>query len=100
MYKRYENSSVEKSSITGKRYLSETIYPEILPSSIDVYIISKKGDRLDNLAYSFYNDVRLWWIIAQANHIGKGSFYVEPGLQLRIPMNLDQINLNLRQLNS
>jgi hypothetical protein len=55
----------------------------------DIYIFSRAGDRLDLLASEFYNDVRLWWIIAEANNLGKGSFNVAPGIQLRIP-NYDQ----------
>ena len=99
MYKRYENSLVKKTR-SGKRYLSSTSYPPIPIVSKDIYIITKKGDRLDVIAYLFYKDVRLWWIIAQANHVGKGSFYIEPGFQLRIPMDLKEISNSFKQVNS
>jgi hypothetical protein len=51
----------------------------------DYYIISRVGDRLDNLAYEYYEDPGQWWVLAQANHLGKGSMAVPPGIQLRIP---------------
>ena len=27
----------------------------------------------------------MWWILAEANELGKGTFAVPPGIQLRIP---------------
>jgi hypothetical protein len=51
----------------------------------DYYIFSREGDRLDALAFQFYQDPSLWWVIANANNIGKGSFAISPGLQIRIP---------------
>jgi hypothetical protein len=62
-----------------------TRYPVISPMQGDYYIISRSGDRLDLLAQQFYGDVREWWIIADANNIGKGSLNIEPGHQIRIP---------------
>lgn len=51
----------------------------------DYYIFSREGDRLDALAFQFYEDTSLWWIIANANNLGKGGFAITPGLQVRIP---------------
>jgi len=59
----------------------------IEPHIDDIYIIGQIGDRLDNLAFKYYGDSSLWWIIARANNIGKGSLVVPLGLQLRIPQN-------------
>jgi hypothetical protein len=60
-----------------------------------VYVITTVGDRLDSLAYSYYNDATLWWIISAANNnITKGALYPEPGTQLRIPTNVNEV-LNL-----
>ena len=38
----------------------------------------------------FYNDIRLWWIITTANKdiIGRDSFGIKPGLEIRIPGNV------------
>jgi|TARA_R110000851_G_scaffold200315_4_gene351525 hypothetical protein len=59
--------------------------PKINRSSMDVYIIARDGDRLDNLAYEYYNDVSHWWVLAHANALGKGTMNVPPGIRLRIP---------------
>jgi hypothetical protein len=99
MYKRYEGNRIKK-DISGKRYLSQTIYPEIIVSNDDWYFISTKGDRLDLYAHNFYGDSRLWYIIAQANHLGKGTMVVPAGIQIRIPMDLTKIEFDLKQLNS
>tara|TARA_R110000824_G_scaffold139980_4_gene305453 strand:+ start:4396 stop:4701 length:306 start_codon:yes stop_codon:yes gene_type:complete len=66
------------------RYNS-SIPPTIAKSDKDVYIISRDGDRLDNLAFEYFEDQSMWWVIAQANHLGKGTFNIEPGIRIRIP---------------
>jgi nucleoid-associated protein YgaU len=43
------------------------------------------------LAYKYYKDQTLWWVIATANGLGKSGIMVPPGLQLRIPTNISQI---------
>jgi phage tail protein X len=61
------------------------IFPKIDRHETDIYIHARDGDRLDNLAYQYYKDVTLWWVLAQANQLGKGSMYIKPPLQIRIP---------------
>lgn len=82
----------------GKRVFETILYPEILPADDDIYIITTDGDRLDLLAQRFYNDKTLWWVIAQANHVGKGTMQLDPGIQIRIPQNTGQIFDNLNTL--
>ena len=53
----------------------------------DIYIVTQAGDRLDNLAYQFFGNASLWYIIASANNIHDPSFAVEDGTILRIPKN-------------
>jgi len=67
------------------------IYPEIPRDEKDVYIVTKDTDRLDTLAAQFYEDVTLWWIIAAANQLGKGTLVCDPGIQLRIPSNIEKV---------
>ncbi len=81
---RYENID-ELRTEEGRRYYKNAIYPEITPTEDDLYIITSVGDRYDTLALQFYNDSRLWWVIASANVSKKDSMVVEPGIQLRIP---------------
>jgi len=66
-----------------------TRLPSIPQSPDDRYIFSREGDRLDQLAFEFYEEPRYWWIIAIANNLGKGTLNVEPGLQIRIPFPID-----------
>ena len=90
MANRNKYAKVKKTKI-GKNALGSTILPNIPKSSSDIYIHSKVGDRLDMLAQQYYNDVTLWWIIAKANELGKGSLHIKPGTQIRIPQNLKDI---------
>jgi hypothetical protein len=69
----------------GITYKANSIYPEIPLSDKDYYVVTTAGDRYDTLAYQFYNDTSLWWIIASANNSQQASLVVEPGVQIRIP---------------
>ena len=51
----------------GPSYYVNAVYPEIEPSSEDTYLITSYEDRLDLLAYDYYGDERLWWVISRAN---------------------------------
>jgi nucleoid-associated protein YgaU len=65
-----------------------------------VYVITTVGDRLDSLAFSYYNDPTLWWIIAMANNNAtKGALYPAPGTQLRIPVNVTAVINQYNQFN-
>ncbi len=75
-----------------------TRYPKFPKKSTDLYIISREGDRLDNLAYEFYEDPRYWWILAEVNKLGHGTFNIEPGIQLRIPLPINDLTSKLREV--
>lgn len=99
---RYRETEIRKFSEENndnRRVFKSTLYPKILIDSNDIFITSKSGDRLDLLAHTFYNDVTLWWVIAQANSIGKGTLNIKPGLQLRIPRNIARIMADLETIN-
>lgn len=96
--KRYESTGIYK-RWDGKRVYKVTIYPDIPELDTDIFVISNEGDYLDTLAYQYYNDPTLWWIIARANNIGKGKLAVEGGLQLRIPQNINSLINELNLLN-
>lgn len=74
----------------GKRVFRTTRYPKIPTSLNDIYIVANETDYLDSLAYRFYRDSTLWWVIAQANGI-KATLKAPTGVQLRIPQNIDDI---------
>jgi len=63
--------------------------PVVPLSPDDTYIETTSLDRLDKLAYIFYDDSTLWWIIASANGLGKGSLIVPEGTKLRIPSKIN-----------
>lgn len=50
----------------------------------DVFHVMAEGERLDLLAYRYYADPALWWVIADANDI-KNPLRVAVGKRLRIP---------------
>lgn len=93
------SSTPQGKRFDGKRVVLTTIYPPIRRRSDDIFIIASDADRLDTLAFKFYKDPNLWWIIGQANKIGKGSLDVPPGIQLRIPRNIQEIIANLNSAN-
>lgn len=77
----------------GTRYYTNNTYPEVPPNENDIWVETEFGDRLDSLAFQFYNDVTLYWVIsiANPNKINMGSLYLTPGTQIRIPTNVVQI---------
>jgi hypothetical protein len=88
---RYDKNILKFTS-SGKRYYKGKIYPNIPFSETDAYVITTIGDRLDLIAYDYYNDAELWWIISIANNnITKGSMFPIPGTQLRIPVNVNDV---------
>ena len=99
MVNRYKTIALRTDS-EGTRYKATTVYPSVAASEDDIYVIATGGDRYDILAHQFYGDQSLWWIIAAANNSKKSSFNIEPGKQLRIPANKDQILQDFRILNS
>ena len=69
-------------------------YSNIPMSDRDLYVATETGDRLDTLAYQFYNNASLWWIIASANNIHNAVFGLADGTIIRIPMNIENIISN------
>ena len=94
------NTPNRLSTDSGKKYYPTFIYPTIVEKTTDVYIIGSFSDRLDNLAYAYYKDPTLWWIIAEANNIGKGDLLVPVGKQIRIPTEITSIIEEYSALNN
>jgi len=93
----YTTQAIDKD--TKNRKHQTTIYPKIEPNDEDIYVITNIGDRLDLLAFTYYGDVTMWWIIAQANDIGKGTLNIKPGTNLRIPQNVENIYSEMESIN-
>jgi hypothetical protein len=97
---RYSNTDI-RITTEGKRYFKQKYYPNIPLSETDIYVITTIGDRLDSLAFSYYNDSTLWWVISMANNnVTKGSMFPIPGTQLRIPTNLAGVLSLFNQYNT
>lgn len=83
---RYENTE-KKKTFDGKEVLRSKIYPNIPLRDDDVYVMTETGDRLDSLAWQYYENPTLWWIIAAANNIHDAPLGLKEGTILRIPQN-------------
>ncbi len=90
-----------RDKVTKNRFYKNIEYPTVPVDITDVYIISRYGDRLDQMAFDFYQDSDLWWIISRANpdKISRDSFYITPGKQIRIPQNINPIIEKYKTLN-
>tara|TARA_B100000780_G_scaffold236505_1_gene177329 strand:+ start:221 stop:538 length:318 start_codon:yes stop_codon:yes gene_type:complete len=87
-------------TVVGKRYYGTTKYPQIPLNFQDTYVITQIGDRFDILAQQYYGNSSYWWIISTANDIlNQGSYYVKPGLQIRIPSQLGAVLSQFNALN-
>jgi phage tail protein X len=86
-YDNYTFNQQPKLDVENKRrYYDSLIDPVIEKSIDDIYVITTIGERLDLLAWKYYQDPELWWIISAANpELRKDSLYLEPGLQIRVP---------------
>ena len=95
--KRYSSTSLKRDK-SGIISYQTTRYPAIPIQDSDIFIITKIGDRVDSLAYQYYGDSTLWWIIAKANGFnGKVAF--DNATNLRIPGNVGKIIENFQKLN-
>lgn len=96
---RYNTTEITNDVDTGKRRKNTTILP-VIPAGInDVQILTTSIERLDKLANTFYGDASLWWVIAVANSLGKGTIIVPPNTLLRIP-STEQLFDILKQTNT
>ena len=59
----------------------------------------QREEKLEGLAYKYYQDTSLWWIIAGANNIRNGSFALDPSEKIRIPRNIQPILEEFRRIN-
>lgn len=81
---RYNTTSTIQDKF-GKRKKATNILPVVPRSEADTIIVTTSIERLDKLAHTFYGDVSLWWVIATANGLGKGSYVIPPNTTVRIP---------------
>ena len=100
MPSRYQTIKTTKLDATGSLYYVTNVYPEIAPTDSDYYVITTIDDRLDLLAFDFYQDSNLWWVIASANALPGDSIYPPAGIQLRIPIDIQSILTTYNRVNN
>ena len=97
MSSRYKYTKIKRDSL-GRQVLKPTMYPTIPIEDSDVFIYPVFGDRLDTLAFKYYQDTSLWWIIAKANNLDEGVVGLDPTKQIRIPMDIEPILIKLKDM--
>ena len=84
---RYSKSRPKIDPKTKNRVGEIPHYHNIPPAAGDFYLLTTEGSRLDLISNQFYQTPKYWWVLALANNMGKGTLFVTPGYQLRIPHN-------------
>lgn len=74
-------------SIGGALEFSLRIPLEQIQRDDDTLYVTQPGDKLPVLAYQYYKDVRLWWVIydVNASQLLGHPYDVPAGITLRIP---------------
>jgi nucleoid-associated protein YgaU len=86
---RYDNLNIQQK--TKGIVFHSNLMPYFEASDSDILIITQEDDRLDILANLFYKDATMWWVIALYNNLTNIDLKLEPGLQLRIPIDPTQV---------
>lgn len=105
---RYSNIPTIK--LDNKTCYQTVKYPEVPLSDNDTYVYTSQGDRFDILAFQYYGDQSLWWIISIANTATAGtnlpsdlpqnSLIIPEGSQIRIPANYSAVLNSYKKLNN
>ena len=79
-------SRYEKYSRRVDNIYQFTLYPSVEVNDIDFHkVTTQYGQRLDLLAAKYFDNSKLWWVIAMINDIQGDSIVVPTGTQLYIP---------------
>ena len=60
----------------------------------------QEGERADVVAYKYYGDSSLWWIIARANGLTGTEFQLNTKQRYRVPMSIKVILRDFAAVNS
>ena len=60
-------------------------YPDVPNQDDDILHVVQSSDRPDLLAYRFYGDQRLWWVICVKNGWDQPLTSMNPGEEITIP---------------
>ena len=96
---RYKHQQVKRDA-DGRRKLSTIQYPKIVSKNSDMIYRTRQSDTYSSLAYRFYSDQSLWWIIARANEDFRGNIRPKVGIKLIIPRDISDIITKLNRDNT
>jgi len=71
--------------VDGFEFWNIVEFPSIVPQGDDIRYQIKDTDRIDLLAYTYYGDPILWWVIAVANDMEIIPTDFKVGDQITIP---------------
>lgn len=71
--------------IDGVEFWDTLVLPDSTPQQDDTTHVVSSSDRIDLLADRYYQDARLWWVIAWANDLDILPTDMKENAQLRIP---------------
>ena len=95
---RYKDTRINKNK-EGNRVYSTTFYPKIEIRDSDVFKYFPRGTRFDKIAYDFYGDASLWWIVTLANGVSNADIQVNPTTEYRVPTEIEPILSDFKRLN-
>jgi len=55
---------------------------------------------MDVLAYQYYDDVGLWWVISRANRLDPSDIGLKAASKLRIPTDIADVLRKFRSINA
>lgn len=81
--------------MSASRYAQDSSIPQpirkVLPAVTDILHPLKMGERIDNLAYKYYQDTTLGWVIMSANPDWDNEFEIPFNTYVRIPFPLQRV---------
>ena len=71
----------------------------LIEKDSDIIHTVRPGERLDLLAYKYYGDVGLWWVISRANRLDPSDIGLDASTELRIPKEVGEVLRAYKSLN-
>lgn len=97
---RYRSTKIINDSVTKNKVQKVTEYPHIKFKDTDIIHITRFDESYMSLAHKYYNDQSLWWIIARANREFRGIIKFNPGTNVIVPTEIEDIMDKLDVVNS
>ena len=83
---RYDNISRVKHNKVMR--IGTADLPKFEESNSDILLIAIHGDRCDLISQQYYGTPDYWWYIASVNNLTSNN--IEAGIQLRVPISVEQ----------